>query len=80
MKILIEEIHINEGRRSLDPIHVRELADSIRELGLLNPPTVERDNTTTTQSVLLVKLIEPPCTERYARWLAYHNLIQCTQA
>jgi len=24
--------------------------------------------TTTPRGVLLVKLIEPPCTERYARW------------
>lgn len=44
MRVLVEEIHVREGRRSLDPIHVRELADSIRELGLLNPPTVDRDN------------------------------------
>ena len=26
------------------------------------------------------QLMKPPCTERYARWLAHHNLIQCTQA
>lgn len=45
MRVLVKKIHVKEGRRSLDPIHVQELADSIRELGLLNPPTVDRDNT-----------------------------------
>ena len=44
MKVPIGEIQINEGRRSLDAAHVRELADSIRELGLLNPVTVDSEN------------------------------------
>ena len=44
MKVPIGEIQINEGRRGLDAAHVRELADSIRELGLLNPVTVDSEN------------------------------------
>lgn len=44
MKIPIGEIQVNEGRRGLDAAHVGELADSIRELGLLNPVTVDREN------------------------------------
>lgn len=45
MKVSIDEIRIREGRRSLDTDHVKELADSIRELGLLNPVTVDSGNT-----------------------------------
>lgn len=45
MKISIDEIRIKEGRRSLDTDHVRELADSIHELGLLNPITIDSENT-----------------------------------
>lgn len=45
MKVSIDEIRIKEGRRSLDTDHVKELADSIRELGLLNPITVDGENT-----------------------------------
>lgn len=44
MKVPIGEIRIKEGRRSLDAAHVGELADSIRELGLLNPVTIDKDN------------------------------------
>lgn len=44
MKIPVDEIQIREGRRELDADHVRELADSIRELGLLNPVTVDKEN------------------------------------
>lgn len=43
MKVSIKEIGVKEGRRSLDPVHVKELAESIRELGLLNPLTVDRE-------------------------------------
>lgn len=45
MKIPIEEIQVKDGRRELDADHVRELADSIRELGLLNPITVDKEHT-----------------------------------
>ena len=44
MRLSIKEIHVKEGRRSLDTCHVGELADSIREIGLLNPLTIDRDN------------------------------------
>lgn len=43
MQVPIGKIQIKEGRRSLDADHVKELADSIRELGLLNPLTIDRD-------------------------------------
>ncbi len=44
MQVPIGKIQIKEGRRSLDAGHVKELADSIRELGLLNPlTTIDRD-------------------------------------
>lgn len=44
MKIRVDNIQVKEGRRELDGNHVRELADSIRELGLLNPVTVDKEN------------------------------------
>ena len=43
MQVPIKNIQIKEGRRSLDANHVKELTDSIRELGLLNPITVDRE-------------------------------------
>lgn len=45
MQIPVDEIQIKEGRRELNDDHVRELADSIRELGLLNPITIDKDHT-----------------------------------
>lgn len=44
MKIRVDEIQVREGRRELNADHVQELADSIRELGLLNPVTVDKEN------------------------------------
>lgn len=44
MQVPIREIRIKDGRRRLDSGHVQELADSIRELGLLNPVTIDRGN------------------------------------
>ena len=44
MQVSIKRIQIREGRRSLDMGHVKELTDSIRELGLLNPLTIDREN------------------------------------
>lgn len=44
MKIQVNEIQVREGRRELGTDHVRELADSIGELGLLNPVTVDKDH------------------------------------
>ena len=45
MRIPIHEIKINPGRRETAPGSVRELADSIAEIGLLNPITVDRGHT-----------------------------------
>lgn len=44
MKIHVDEIQIKAGRRELNTDHVRELAASIKELGLLNPVTVDKEN------------------------------------
>lgn len=44
MRIPISEIKVNPGRREAEPESVRELADSIKELGLLTPITVDRDH------------------------------------
>jgi ParB family chromosome partitioning protein len=43
-KIKISEIRINQFRRRADFSKVEELAQSMREIGLLNPITVSRDN------------------------------------
>lgn len=45
MRIQISEIKINPGRREALPERVAELARSISEVGLLNPVTIDRDNT-----------------------------------
>ena len=44
MMVSIEGIRIKDGRRMPDPAHVRELASSIRELGLINPVTIDKEN------------------------------------
>ncbi len=44
MLISICEIKVSSGRREADPDDVRELADSIRELGLLHPIIVDKKN------------------------------------
>jgi len=44
MKVSINEIRTREGRRSLDEGHVKELAESIRGIGLINPLTIDREN------------------------------------
>lgn len=43
MQVSIKEIRIKEGRRSLDTAHVKELAGSIQNLGLLNPVTIDEE-------------------------------------
>ena len=43
MQINIESIQVNPGRREALPDAVRELADSISAVGLLNPITIDRD-------------------------------------
>ena len=45
MRIAINEIKIKPGRREAEPGDVRELADSIAEVGLLCPITVGQDYT-----------------------------------
>ncbi len=45
MRIAINEIKVGPGRREAQPEAVRELADSISEVGLLNPITVNQENT-----------------------------------
>ena len=44
MRLRIADIVVGPNRRSVDEVNVRELADSIREVGLLNPITVTPDN------------------------------------
>lgn len=45
MRIPISEITVNSGRRELDLDDVKELANSIRELGLLHPIIVDKKHT-----------------------------------
>ena len=44
MRLKITDICVVEKRRKLDDTKVAELADSIREVGLLNPITVSSKN------------------------------------
>lgn len=67
MKIPVDEIQVREGRRELDSNHVRELADSIKELGLLNPVTVDKENVLIAglhrlEAVKLLEWLEIECT------------------
>lgn len=43
--IKINDIKINQGRRKIDEKKVLELSESIKQLGLLNPITINKDNT-----------------------------------
>jgi len=45
MRIQIDKIKVNPGRREALPEHIEELAKSIAEVGLLNPITVDREYT-----------------------------------
>ncbi len=45
MQIPIFQIIVNDGRREADPEAVQELADSISNVGLLHPVTVDQGNT-----------------------------------
>ena len=44
MRININEIKINTDRREASPFDIRKLADSIAEIGLMNPLTVDADH------------------------------------
>lgn len=45
MRVPINEIKLNPGRREAEPEDMRSLADSIAELGLLNPITIDLKHT-----------------------------------
>lgn len=45
MLIPIKDIKMNPGRRTAEPEDVENLAESIAELGLLNPITIDQNNT-----------------------------------
>ena len=45
MKIKISNIKINPGRREATPQSVEELARSIAAVGLMNPVTLDQNNT-----------------------------------
>lgn len=45
MRVPINEIKLNPGRREAEPEDIRSLADSIAELGLLNPITIDLKHT-----------------------------------
>ena len=45
MKVTISEIKINSGRRPLNLDGINELAQSISEIGLLNPITIDQEHT-----------------------------------
>ncbi len=45
VKIQIFQINVNDGRRKVDLKAVQRLADSISQVGLLNPITVDREYT-----------------------------------
>ena len=45
MRININDIKVKEGRREAAPENVRKLADSIKEIGMIHPVTIDRENT-----------------------------------
>lgn len=45
MKVPVDSIQINSGRRETDRRHIGELAASMAELGLLNPITIDQGHT-----------------------------------
>lgn len=45
MRVLISEIKISPGRREAELEDINKMADSIKEVGLLNPITVGQDYT-----------------------------------
>ena len=67
MRIPISEITVNPGRRELDLDDVKELADSIRDLGLLHPIIVDKKHTLIAglhrlEAVKLLEWTEIECT------------------
>ena len=45
MKVRLSDITVKQGRRAVDESKVRELAQSMSEVGLINPITVTQDKT-----------------------------------
>ncbi len=45
IRIPINEVKISPGRRKADPAHINELSQSIADVGLLNPITVNSSHT-----------------------------------
>ena len=45
MKVPIFQIKVNDGRREADPEGIQELADSISQVGLINPITIDQEYT-----------------------------------
>ena len=45
MQLPIDSIKVKDGRRAVDESKVRELAQSMSEVGLINPITVTQDKT-----------------------------------
>ena len=45
MRIKISKIKINSGRREVTPKAIEEMARSIAAVGLLNPVTLDQNNT-----------------------------------
>lgn len=41
--IAITKIKVNPGRREATPEHIREMAENIKENGLMNPITVDKN-------------------------------------
>lgn len=67
MLVQISEIVVNPRRRSVESESVRELADSISELGLLNPITIDHDHVLIAglhrlEAVKMLKWTEIECT------------------
>lgn len=44
MRININDIKIKEGRRAAAPENIEKLAESLREIGMMNPVTIDREN------------------------------------
>ena len=67
MRIAISEIKVNPGRREVDQENIKELADSIRDLGLLHPIIVDKKYTLIAglhrlEAVKLLEWTEIECT------------------
>ena len=45
MKVQISQIKVNKGRREANPEAIQELADSISQVGLINPITIDQEYT-----------------------------------